>query len=179
MNTWNTWKTAGVTLANCIWGTAGSSDKKIAPNSLMILYYNNIIIYTLLNRNKDREQLNPPQQWRGEQSFPWICVAQMCWFKRKICTKKGNSWMLQFYRMPYQQGNEPRAAKPKHICRSQMWQRQVKRQQEESENLSLLCLFMQRALLSLSDTSNIKMSVWATVFISNTLLWKLRNIIIY
>lgn len=81
--------------------------------------------------------------------------------------------MQQFYRMRYQQGNEPRAAKPKNICRSQMWQRQVKRQQEESENLSLLCLFMQRALLSLSDMSNIKMSVWATVFISNTLLWNI------
>lgn len=53
MNIWNTWKTAGVTLANYIWGTAGSSDKKIAPISLMILYYNNIIIYTLLNRNKE------------------------------------------------------------------------------------------------------------------------------
>lgn len=54
-----------------------------------------------------------------------------------------------------------------------MWQRQVKHQQEESENLTLICLFMQRALLSLSDTSNIKMSVWATVFISNTLLWNI------
>lgn len=88
MNTWNTWKTAGVTLANCIWGTAGSPDKKIPPISLMILYYNNIIIYTLLNRNKDREQLNPPNNGGENRASLEFVLHKRAGLKEKYVQKK-------------------------------------------------------------------------------------------